>query len=143
MPSVAENQIRTAKDLFEGYNEYTADAVLRSRADNCVHYILPTSLNRPSKTNEEYREFFGPLQKVMHRFETTIHRIVNDPENHCAAVHASGIGESPVAEYKNEYAFFLEFNETGDKITKIEEFVDAAFSKNFLAKVLEWQAKQN
>jgi hypothetical protein len=37
----------------------------------------------------------------------------------------------------------LEFNETGDKITKIEEFVDAAFSKNFLAKVLEWQAKQN
>lgn len=67
---------------------------------------------------------------------------MNDPENHSAAVHASGIGESPVAEYKNEYAFFLEFNETGEKITRIEEFVDAAFSKSFLAKVKEYQAKQ-
>lgn len=158
--SVAENQIRTAKDLFEGYNEYTADAVLRARADNCIHVILPTSLNRPSKNNEEYREFFGPLQGIMHRFQvrlvfllisagihshdgqTTIHKIVNDPENHTAAVHASGVGDSPVAPYKNEYAFFLTFNETGDKITLIEEFVDAQFSQSFLAKVKEYQQKQ-
>lgn len=70
--SVAENQIRTAKALFEGYNEYTADAVLRVRADECIHVILPTTLNRPSKNNEEYREFFGPLQKIMHRFEVRL-----------------------------------------------------------------------
>lgn len=69
MPSVAENQIATTKDLFQGYNEYNADAVLRSRADNCIHVILPTTLNRPSKNNEEYREFFGPLQKIMHKFQ--------------------------------------------------------------------------
>lgn len=158
--SVAENQIRTAKALFEGYNEYTADAVLRVRADECIHVILPTTLNRPSKNNEEYREFFGPLQKIMHRFEvrliyllssarthshnrqTTIHKIVNDPEQHMAAVHASGVGDSPVAPYKNEYAFFLTFNEAGDKITRIEEFVDAQFSQSFLAKVKEYQQKQ-
>ena len=57
-------------------------------------------------------------------------------------MHASGRGDSPVADYKNEYAFFLEFNSTGDKITRIEEFVDAQFSQSFLAKVKEYQAKQ-
>lgn len=67
---------------------------------------------------------------------------MNDPEHHMAAVHASGVGDSPVAPYKNEYAFFLTFNETGDKITRIEEFVDAQFSQSFLAKVREYQQKQ-
>ena len=71
MPSVAENQVSTAKALFEGYNEYTADAVLRARADNCIHVILPTTLNRPSKNNKEYREFFGPLQSIMYKFEVS------------------------------------------------------------------------
>lgn len=43
-----------------------------------------------------------------------------------------------MAPYKNEYVFFLEFNEGGDRVTKIEEFVDSAFGKEFLGKVLEY-----
>lgn len=33
----------------------------------------------------------------------------------------------------------MEFNDAGDKITKIEEFVDSGFARDYLAKVIEWQ----
>ncbi|KAK5996388.1 Monooxygenase AgnL5-like protein [Cladobotryum mycophilum] len=141
MSTIAEKQLATAKALFDGYNEYTADAVLRVRAPECVHAIWPTSLNRPSKTNDEYREFFGPLQKLMKNYEVKIHKIINDAENHMLALYATGRGESAAAPYQGEYVFFLTFTEDGEKITLIEQFVDSAFAQSYLVKVREYNEK--
>jgi len=65
-------------------------------------------------------------------------KIVNDAEQHMAVVHAKGSGETPVGPYRNEYAFFCYFNEDGTKITRVEEFVDSAFSQGFFGKVGEY-----
>ena len=66
---------------------------------------------------------------------------MNDPEHRQLVCYASGVGESPVAPYVNEYVFFLNFDETGEKITRIEEFVDSGFARDFLAKALEYKAR--
>lgn len=40
--------------------------------------------------------------------------------------------------YRNEYAFFLAFNEDGEKVERIEEFVDSKFSTDFFQKMQEY-----
>lgn len=71
---VAENQIKTMHALFEGYDQYTVDGVMRARAPECTHGILPKSLGRETKTNEEYAEFFKGLAPIMKKFKVPIHR---------------------------------------------------------------------
>ena len=59
-----------------------------------------------------------------------------------AVVHASGSGETPFIHYSNEYAFFLHFNEAGDKVDRVEEFVDSKHNLEFMAKMQEYMKTQ-
>jgi ketosteroid isomerase-like protein len=61
--------------------------------------------------------------------------IVYDTGARKVAFHATSEAKSPIGLYSNEYAWFLQFNESGEKITKIEEFVDSAYITEFLAKL--------
>lgn len=67
--SLAEKQIATAKEFVNGYNEWTAEGLLRARSDDCVHAVLPVSMNRPPRTNAEYKLFFGNLEPLMKEFK--------------------------------------------------------------------------
>jgi len=67
--TLAENQKRTAEDLLQGYRDWTIEGLLRARSDDCVHLMLPESLNRPPRTNEDYKEFFKPLSHMMSEFK--------------------------------------------------------------------------
>ena len=69
-----------------------------------------------------------------------IQRLINDTEQHMAVVHAKGFAESPIGPYRNEYAYFLTFNGDGTKVTRVDEFVDSAFSTGFMAKLQEYAA---
>jgi ketosteroid isomerase-like protein len=60
---------------------------------------------------------------------------VYDVEGRKCAFYATSWAKSPVGPYANEYTWFLWFSESGEKITKIEEFVDSAYIKDFLAKM--------
>ena len=72
----------------------------------------------------------------------TIHKTVNDVDQHMAVVHASGSGETPFAHYGNEYAFFLHFNDPGDKVDRVGEFVVSKFSADFLGKMQDYLKTQ-
>lgn len=63
--SLAENQKRTAQAFINGYNEWTVEGLMRARSDDCIHAMLPASLNRPERTNKDYEQFFQPLSKLM------------------------------------------------------------------------------
>lgn len=67
--SLAEKQIATAKEFVNGYNEWTAEGLLRARSDDCVHAVLPVSMNRPPRTNAEYKLFFGNMEPLMKDFK--------------------------------------------------------------------------
>lgn len=73
----------------------------------------------------------------------TIHKIVNDPDQHMAVVHASGSAETAFdTPYRNEYAFFLMFDEAGEKVVRIEEFVDSRFATGFMEKLQHFLSSQ-
>ncbi|KAK3628735.1 hypothetical protein LTR56_018456 [Elasticomyces elasticus] len=141
--TLAETQKRTAEDFIRGYNEWTLEGLLRARSDDCVHVTLPASLGRPNRTNEDYREFFKPLSHMISELKMEILNFVNDSDQHKAVVHAKGAGESLVGPYRNEYAFFFDFNADGTKVVRAEEFVDSAFSNGFSAKLEEYMKARN
>lgn len=67
--SYAEAQEKTAEAFIDGYNEFTVEGVLRVRADDCVHVMLPASLARPERTNAVYGKFFKGITTVMKDFK--------------------------------------------------------------------------
>jgi ketosteroid isomerase-like protein len=58
------------------------------------------------------------------------------------AFHATSEANSPIGLYTNEYAWFLHFNESGENITKIEEFVDSLYTTEFFAKIREHRSSE-
>ncbi|KAF2174248.1 hypothetical protein M409DRAFT_49108 [Zasmidium cellare ATCC 36951] len=136
--SVAAKQLATAQKFVDGYNEWTAQGVVRARSDDCVHAVLPVSLNRPPRTNADYKLFFGNVEPHMSDFHMKVVKIVNDPEQKMAVVHATGNGETPFMPYRNEYAFFLAFSEDREKVERIEEFLDSKFTTEFFQKMQEY-----
>ena len=70
--SLAEKQVETSKAFIEGYNEFTIEGLLRARSDDCIHAILPVSLGRPPRTNNDYKMFFGNLKDVLKDFKVHV-----------------------------------------------------------------------
>jgi hypothetical protein len=58
---------------------------------------------------------------------------IHDADAHTSIIHASSTAETEIGPYANEYVLILTFTEDGKKVTKFDEFVDSAYSKEFFA----------
>lgn len=52
-------------------------------------------------------------------------------------IYALSKADSPWGPYSNEHALFLWFDESGEKVTKIEELFDTTVMNTFLPKIKE------
>jgi ketosteroid isomerase-like protein len=50
-------------------------------------------------------------------------------------MHASSTANTKIGRYANEYGLFLTFTDDGNKVTRIEEFVDSAYTAMFFQKL--------
>lgn len=69
-----------------------------------------------------------------------IWKIISDPDERSAAVHATAIGDTPLGPYENEHVFFFNFTEDGKKVYKAEEYVDTSYSEAFVKKLRDFHA---
>ena len=60
-------QKKTSQALLDAYNAWNIDQILAMRTSDCMQYILPASLGREPRNNEEYRAFFE--QQMMPLFK--------------------------------------------------------------------------
>lgn len=58
---------------------------------------------------------------------------IHDATKHTCIIHARSTAGTPIGPYGNEYALILTFTEDGGKVTKFDEFVDSAYSQQFVA----------
>jgi ketosteroid isomerase-like protein len=58
---------------------------------------------------------------------------IHDADAHISIIHALSTAETRIGPYANEYMLILTFTEDGKKVTKFDEFVDSAYSKDFFA----------
>jgi hypothetical protein len=81
--------------------------------------------------NATYRLFFSAIMPRITNFKLTVKDIIEDPVANKVVVYAESVADTAAGEgtYGNEYFLLFEFNEEGDKITKMIEYVDSAKSR--------------
>lgn len=58
-----------------------------------------------------------------------------------ASIFAVSSGDTSFGDFTNEYAVFIEFDETGEKITKLDEMMDSAFLMKFFPNFKKYLAE--
>ncbi|KAI1262154.1 hypothetical protein F5Y18DRAFT_161562 [Xylariaceae sp. FL1019] len=133
---------QTALAVIDAYNEWSIDAIMALRSDDCVQCILPKSLGRPEMTNEAYRAYFGAMIPLFTDFKVEIKDVFEDAAANKVVIWATSTASTPVGPYANEYTLMLYFNEDGSRVVRFNEFVDSANSVTFFPKLREYVAKQ-
>jgi hypothetical protein len=67
-----------------------------------------------------------------------MHRVLHDREKGEAAIYAISKGVTPFGRWNMEYAVFLTFTESGEKISRIEEMLDSNHAQWFGPRLQEW-----
>ncbi|KAL6714554.1 hypothetical protein ACLMJK_007979 [Lecanora helva] len=143
MASSLATQKKTVAAFLDAYNKWDIDLIMALRAEQCMQYVLPRSLDQPSRNNEEYKAYFSTLMPLFKDFNVTPETTVHDAENHSCAMYLSSTATSPLGPYKNEYTFFLHFTDDGTKIIKVEEMVDSGYSAKYFGDLEKYVASQS
>ncbi|KAH8678504.1 hypothetical protein BX600DRAFT_431778 [Xylariales sp. PMI_506] len=128
---VSSKLLETALAQIEAYNKWDLDTILSLRTKDCIQQILPASLERPPRTNDEYREYFGTFIPLFKNYNLEVLDTVVDQTAHKVALHAKSTADTPLGPYTNEYMLFFYMTEDDSLINKVVEFVDSASSKQF------------
>lgn len=58
---------------------------------------------------------------------------IHDAAARKCIIHATSRAETKIGPYTNEYALILTFTEDGREVIKFDEFVDSAYSEQFVS----------
>ena len=141
--------LKTANSAIDGYNKWTIAAILAPRSPSCIHQTLPSSLNRPARTNDEYAAYFGSILHAFQNWALTVHYTIVDEVKRTVVMKVTSRANTDIGLYENEYMIVFWMTEDGSQVERVEEWVDSAYSKNFLGKLWEhlaekeeWEEKQ-
>nr|POF13556.1 austinol synthesis protein h [Quercus suber] len=128
-------KMRTTTDLFlhawDGdWTAKTNEISVSYRAPQCQHIMVPDSLGIPTRSNEEWSKYFKNIEGRITEAKMRIHDYVANVEERTVAVYSTLTATTLVGPFKNEYVWFLHFDETGEKITRIKEFLDSQATAN-------------
>ncbi|KAI0121123.1 hypothetical protein BJ170DRAFT_600130 [Xylariales sp. AK1849] len=140
MSGPAEVQAATIDHFLKGWDTWKPEAFLSSWSDDCTQKTLPYSHNVATRDRANTDHLFPILMSIMDNFQLTVHNIVHDAAQSKAAIYASTTADTPFGPYQNEHAIFLWFNESGEKVQKIEEMFDQIVMREFLPKLEQYAA---
>ena len=133
---MASIQHSIALAFLQSFQQLDADSNLALRTPGCRHVMAPASLNYPpSMTNEQWAAHLSSLKPIVSTFPVTAKELFEDDGSNQVTIWAtsnatfreeakdedSGLNWS----YHGEYIFILLFNQAGDKIERIVEFLDS------------------
>ncbi|KAJ0107623.1 hypothetical protein N8I77_007189 [Diaporthe amygdali] len=142
MSSVTETQAATLNKFIKGWAEWTPESMLETWSQDCTQKNLPFSSNVPIKSRADAEKLFPILMSFMTDFELKVHNIVHDPAQRKAAIYALTTANTPAGPYSNEHAMFVWFDESGEKINKLEEMFDSVVMRDILPKLEQYKAEK-
>ncbi|KAK1240511.1 hypothetical protein MKX07_004539 [Trichoderma sp. CBMAI-0711] len=136
MPPSRSQLIATANAFIAAYNKWTVPDILSIRSPACKHHVLPG--NNPPRNNQEFGQFLEGVIPVirnfrMHLVDTT--QMVVDVEARRVVMHLTSTAETDVGPYGNEYFFVITVSEDGERVDEIVEFLDTAYTAEFLGRL--------
>ncbi|KAK5175761.1 uncharacterized protein LTR77_000901 [Saxophila tyrrhenica] len=140
MASEKATTMRTAAEAlvmsFNGdWSEKTLEAAMAARAPECMHAMLPKSLNLPPKSNDDWTAHFKHMVGKIGDATMTIHDVVVAPEEKRVVIYSIMDAISVVGPFHNEYTWFFTFDDHGTKIVRIDEMLDSAATKDMMARL--------
>jgi hypothetical protein len=151
---------KTAIALVDAYNEWSLPKIMAVRSDDCIQQVLPSTLlhplllpfylttcievlGRPPMSNEFYvPNFTNNFAPYVRNYKFIINDLIEDEKANKVVIWGNSTSETDVGPYDNEYVLMLHFNEAGDKITRMLEFVDSNLSMVFIPKLAKHIAEQ-
>ncbi|KAF2169258.1 hypothetical protein M409DRAFT_20481 [Zasmidium cellare ATCC 36951] len=112
---------------FEG--QWEEGATLSYRSPECKHVMLPVSLGIPARSNDDFETYFKRVAPLVREAVMTINDFVAAPVDRRAVCRSSMTAMTDAGKFENEYVWFFTFDESGRKITHIEEFLDSHATK--------------
>jgi hypothetical protein len=122
----ASKLLRTALAAVEGFNTFTAEAILAPFAPTATHQILPFSLDRPAWSNDGYLEYLRPILAEFKNFRLTFLDAVEDHTRNKVVLHATSRAYTPICEYRNEYMAIFQVTDDHEQILSEQIFSDAS-----------------
>ncbi len=132
---MASTQRNIAMSFLESFKNLDTTGNLALRAPGCIHKFAPASLNMSPMTNGQWGAHLNSLKDILSTFPVEAKEIFEHEASNQVTIWAtsnavfreeakdedSGMDWS----YEGEYMFVLVFNENGDKIERILEFLDS------------------
>lgn len=128
---------QTAKTAFDKYGEMTPESVIACRSPECVHRIFPASASIPERTNKEYSDVLMALKKVVPNIRLIIQddfEPIIDETTRQVIAHLKSAGDTEFGPFEAEYFMALKMNEDGTQIVEFVEFIDTAYTLDFIKK---------
>ncbi|KAF6219620.1 hypothetical protein HO133_004089 [Letharia lupina] len=75
-------------------------------------------------------------------FDVTVHDTIVDEEARKMVMHASSTGTTALGPYNNDYTLILHMTEDGRKVEKFYEFVDSAYTVDYMPRLQDAIANQ-
>ncbi len=127
------HQRQVALALLDTFKNLDYEANVALRTPDCRHSFAPASLGIKEKNNEQFAAHLQSMQKTVEGIPVTAKQIFEG--NNQVTIWATGDtkfrAEVKAAEpevdwtYQGEYIFIFTFNEAGNKIQHILEFLDS------------------
>jgi hypothetical protein len=135
MPPTPQRQ--TADKLIVAFNRMDIPAIMSFRTPTCTRYLLPQSMKLGPQDNATYEKSLYSLKTVFQNFNLDVHEVVEDVKARKVVMWLSARADTAAGEYVNEYMWVLEFDESGEKVVKVKEFVDTVMQREFWPKLQE------
>ncbi|KAK3349247.1 hypothetical protein B0T25DRAFT_237781 [Lasiosphaeria hispida] len=127
---------QTVLSVIEAYNLWDIEKIMAVRSPECIHEMLPNTLGLAPMDNAAYESWQKNTVIPMFRnLRIEVLDLVEDTKNNKVAVWAKSSAESPTGPYGSEYMLVFHMNEEGDKLIRLREFADSAYSHEFFAKL--------
>ena len=126
---------RTAESLVAAFNNMDVNGIIAHRSPDCLRHFIPTSMGFPPQDNATYGHSLNQLLTIFHNFSCTINDLIEDKQANRICLYLSARGDTMAGEYVNEYMWLLDFDESGEKITRSKEYSDTALARDFFPKL--------
>jgi ketosteroid isomerase-like protein len=130
-------QRQTADKLIAAFNRMDIPAIMSFRTPTCTRHLLPQSMKLAPQDNAVYEKSLHSLKTVFQNFNLDVHEVIEDVEARKVVMWLSARADTAAGEYVNEYMWVLEFDESGEKVVEVKEFVDTVMQREFWPKLQE------
>lgn len=136
---------RTAEAVIAAFNIMDIDAIMSYRSPDCLRFLLPSTIGSAPSDNTKYRAQLEQLKPIFANFSLTAHDMFEDDAENRICMYLRARADTLAGEYINEYVWMMDFDDSGNRITRVKEFVDTVMKRDFFprlaAAMKEHQAK--